>query len=42
MERIGVFICRFDDHDPDHLTQVAAFTLPATDVPALQPETCPR
>lgn len=39
MERIGVFICRFDDQHPDDLTQVAAYTLPATDVHALQADT---
>lgn len=39
MERIGVFICRFDDEQPDHVTQVAGFSLPSADVSTLQPET---
>ena len=39
MERLGLFLCHYDDHHPDQLTQVAAFPLPTADVRVLQPET---
>ena len=32
MERGGVFIYRFDDDQPDQVTQAAAVTLPSTEV----------
>jgi hypothetical protein len=39
MSHIRVLICRVDDPDTDHMTELAAFDLPTTDVTALQPDT---
>ena len=39
MSHIRVLICRVDDPVSDHMTELAAFDLPATDISALQPET---
>jgi hypothetical protein len=39
MSHIRVLVCRVDDPDADHMTELAAFDLPTTDVSALQPET---
>ncbi len=39
MSYIRVLICRVDDPTSDHMTELAAFDLPATDVATLQPET---
>jgi hypothetical protein len=39
MSRICILICRRDEQHPDHLTQLAAFDLPASDLAALQAET---
>jgi len=39
MSHIRVLICRVDDPASDHMTELAAFDLPATDTSTLQPET---
>ena len=39
MSHIRVLICRVDDPASDHMTQLAAFDLPAPDPTALQPAT---
>ena len=39
MSHMRVLICRVDDRDTDHMTELAAFDLPTTDVTALQPDT---
>ena len=39
MSHIRVLICRVDDPLSDHMTELAACDLPATDISALQPET---
>lgn len=39
MSHIRVLLCRVDDPASDHMTELAAFDLPATDVSTLQPET---
>jgi len=39
MSHIRVLVCRVDDPDSDHLTELTAFDLPPADVTALQPET---
>jgi len=39
MNHIRVLICRVDDPASEHMTELAAFDLPTTDVSALQPET---
>jgi hypothetical protein len=39
MSHIRVLVCRVDDPDTDHMTELAAFDLPTADVAALQPET---
>ena len=39
MQHLGVLIYRFDDRQPDALTEVATFTLPSAAVDDLQPET---
>ncbi len=39
MSHIRVLICRVDEPASEHMTELAAFDLPATDVSSLQPET---
>ena len=39
MSHIRVLICRVDDPASDHMTQLAAFDLPAPDPTALHPAT---
>jgi len=39
MSHIRVLICRVDDTTSETMTELAAFDLPHTDVPRLQPET---
>jgi hypothetical protein len=39
MSHIRVLICRVDDPASDHMTELAAFDLPTTDISTLQPET---
>ncbi len=39
MSYIRVLLCHVDDPAADHMTELAAFDLPATDVSTLQPET---
>ncbi len=40
MSQIRVLICRVDDSASDHMTELAAFDLPALDPATLQPDTC--
>jgi len=39
MSHIRILICRVDDPASNHMTELAAFDLPTTDVAALQAET---
>ena len=39
MSHIRALICRVDDPASNHMTELAAFDLPTTDISTLQPET---